>query len=111
MVECISKLAKNFVKWYFLLKGGAVKPADVRELRGVLEREDNAEMAGFLSIRPPTKAMQKEAADAGVYEYQGVKYPRIQFLTAADVLEEKRELHSPTRIAAKIATGQQTLAL
>ena len=94
------------------VKGGKhVRPTDVRDLRGVLERKSTAEMAGFLSITPPTKAMKDEAAEAGVYEYGGVKYPRIQFLTTEDVLVGKREFHMPTRVNTKITTGQQSLAL
>lgn len=94
------------------VKGGKhVRPTDVRDLRGVLEREDNAELAGFLSITPPTKAMLAEAAEAGTYEYQGVRYPRIQFLTTKDVLEEKRDFHMPTKVNTKISTRQASLAL
>jgi DNA modification methylase len=63
------------------VKGGAVKPADIRDLRGVLEREKAVEMAGFISLQEPTKAMVQEADAAGYYEYQGVNYPRIQLLT------------------------------
>jgi hypothetical protein len=68
-------------------------------------------MAGFLSIAPPSKAMRDEAAEAGVYEYNGIKYPRIQFLTTQEVLEDKREFHMPTRVNTKISTGQQSFAL
>jgi DNA modification methylase len=94
------------------VKGGkTVRPTDVRDLRGVLEREENAKMAGFLSIAPPSKAMRDEAAEAGVYEYNGIKYPRIQFLTTQEVLEDKREFHMPTRVNTKISTGQQSFAL
>jgi DNA modification methylase len=94
------------------VKGGKhVRPTDVRDLRGVLERETTAELAGFLSITPPTKAMLSEAAEAGTYEYNGVQYPRMQFLTAEDVLVGKREFHMPTRVNTKISTGQQSLAL
>ena len=94
------------------VKGGKhVRPTDVRDLRGVLEREETAEMAGFLSITPPTRAMLNEAAEAGVYEYAGVRYPRIQFLTTEDVLVGKREFHMPTRVNTKISTGQQSLPL
>lgn len=94
------------------VKGGKhVRPTDVRDLRGVLEREDGAELAGFLSIKPPSKAMMQEAAEAGMYEYQGVEYPRIQFLTTEQVLAEKREFHMPTRVNTKISTGQQSFTL
>jgi len=94
------------------VKGGKhVRPTDVRDLRGVLEREPNAEMAGFLSMVPASKAMRDEAATAGMFEYAGIQYPRIQFLTVAEVLEEKREFHMPTRVNTKLTTGQQSLAL
>lgn len=92
------------------VKGGTLRPTDVRDLRGVLERE-GAPMAGFLSLNEPSKAMQKEAAEAGMYKYQGVSYPRLQLLTVRDVLEEKRELHTPTKIGSRITTGQQALPL
>lgn len=93
------------------VKGGKhVRPTDVRDLRGVLEREPNAELAGFLSMAPATKAMRDEAATAGMFEYNGIKYPRIQFLTVADVLEDKREFHMPTRVNTKLTTGQQSFA-
>ena len=94
------------------VKGGkTVRPTDVRDLRGVLEREDTAELAGFLSLVPPSKAMLAEAAEAGMYEYGGIQYPRMQFLTADDVLVDKREFHMPTRVNTKISTGQQSMAL
>lgn len=94
------------------VKGGKhVRPTDIRDLRGVLEREANAEMTGFLSIAPPTKAMREEAAEAGTYVYGGVHYPRMQFLTTADVLVDKREFYMPTKINTKITTGQGSLPL
>lgn len=94
------------------VKGGkTVRPTDIRDLRGVLEREENAEMAGFLSITPPTKAMLSEVAEAGTYEYNGTRYPRMQILTTFDVLEGKREFNMPTKVGTRITTGQQSLAL
>jgi hypothetical protein len=93
------------------VKGGGIRPTDVRDLRGVLEREPDADLAGFISLREPSAAMRKEAGEAGTYEYQGVQYPRIQMLTIKDILEDKREFHTPSRVATKITTGQQNLAL
>lgn len=94
------------------VKGGkTVRPTDVRDLRGVLEREGNAEMAGFLSMAPPSKAMLAEAAEAGTFEYGGLQYPRIQFLTIEDVLVGKREFYMPTRVNTKLSTGQGSLPL
>jgi DNA methylase len=93
------------------VKGGNIRPTDIRDLCGVLGREENAELAGFISLREPTPAMRKEAAEAGQFEYQGVTYNRVQLLTIAEILEDKREFSTPTRVATRIATGQQNLAL
>lgn len=92
------------------VKGGKLRPTDVRDLRGVMERE-GAPMAGFLSLQEPSKAMQAEAADAGMFEYGGVRYPRLQLLTVRDVLEGKRDLRTPTKMGSRVATGQASLAL
>jgi len=37
------------------------------------------------------------------------KYPRIQLLTVKEILEEKRESLTPSKIGSKIATGQTNL--
>ena len=91
--------------------GGTVRPTDVRDLRGVLEREPDTEMAGFLSLKEPSKAMLSEASTAGQYVYNDVAYDRIQFLTAKDILEDGRMFETPTRLGSKIATGQASLKL
>lgn len=91
------------------VKGGKLRPTDLRDLRGVMERE-SAPMAGFLSLQEPTKKMRQEAADAGMYEYNGVNYPRMQLLTVKEILEDKREFHMPTRVNTKLTTGQQSFA-
>ncbi|HZQ13622.1 MAG TPA: DNA methyltransferase [Pseudolabrys sp.] len=93
------------------VKGGKVRPTDLRDLRGVLERETDTELAGFLCLNEPTKAMREEAVAAGQFEYSGVKYDRMQILTVRDILEKKREFHTPTKVGTRIATGQQSLPL
>ena len=94
------------------VKGGAtIRPTDLRDLRGVLEREDSSEMAGFLSIKEPSKAMKDEAAKAGMYEYNGVSYRRMQLLTVKDILEGKKNFHTPSVVGAKTKTGQTPLPL
>lgn len=82
------------------VKGGTLRPTDIRDLRGTMERE-GAAMAGFLSLREPSKKMRQEAAEAGVYDYGGVSYPRMQCLTVREVLEEKREFHTPTKVGSR----------
>ena len=46
------------------VKGGGVKSGDVRDLRGVIERE-NAAMGIFLTLKPSTSEMRVEADKAG----------------------------------------------
>lgn len=93
------------------VKGGGIRPTDLRDLRGVLERDHDMTMAGFLSLKPPSKAMWEEAATAGQFEYGGVKYDRMQLLTVSDILEGKREFHTPTKMVSRILTAQGSLAL
>ena len=84
------KTSRKLCNMVLSVKGGNIKPADIRDLRGVLERETETELAGFLSLREPTKAMLQEADAAGYYEYQGIKYPRIQLLTVKDIFDGKK---------------------
>lgn len=43
-------------------------------------------------MEPPTKPMLKEAAEAGFYQVPGLrdKYPRLQILSIAELLEGRR---------------------
>lgn len=93
------------------VKGGKVRPTDVRDLIGTLDSEPDTEMAGFLSLQEPSAAMREAAAKARQYTYNGVKYDRVQFLTVKQILEEKREFSTPTKVGTKIATGQSSLPL
>ena len=43
------------------VKGGGIRPTDLRDLRAFLADHDMT-MAGFLSLKPPSKAMWEEAA-------------------------------------------------
>lgn len=105
------EMGNDLASMVISVKGGTIRPTDIRDLRGVLEREQGALLAGFICLRKPTKAMEQEAATAGTFEYKGVDYPRIQMLTIEDVLEGKQEFRTPTRIGTKIATGQAVLPL
>jgi len=78
------------------VKGGHLNPSYVRELRGVLSRE-NADLAGFICMERPTKSMLQEAAEAGMYSYRGKGYPRIQIRTVGDLLD-KRTFDTPSRV-------------
>ena len=71
------------------VKGGVTNPGHVRDLKGTVERE-KAAMGLFLSLNEPTREMEREAASAGFYETGGMKFPRVQILTAAQVLDGRR---------------------
>lgn len=71
------------------VKGGGIKSGDVRDLKGTVDRE-KAAMGLFLTLLPPTREMEREAISAGFYETGGMKFPRVQILTAEQVLEGKR---------------------
>ncbi len=70
------------------VKSGHVKSGDIRDLRGVIERE-GAVVGIFLTLEPPTRDMETEAVSAGFYTSPGWKrdYPRLQILTIADLLD------------------------
>ena len=69
----------------FSVKAGHVTVSHIRDLVGVINRE-NAQIGAFLSLNPPTLPMRREAAAAGFYKSPWGKYPRIQLLTIEDFL-------------------------
>jgi len=70
------------------VKSGHVKSGDIRDLRGVVERE-GAVVGIFLTLESPTREMETEAVSAGFYTSPGWQrdYPRLQILTIANLLE------------------------
>lgn len=72
------------------MKSGHVSVKDVRDLRGVIERE-KAEMGVLITLEDATKPMRTEASEAGFYKplYDQNKYSRLQILTVAELLEGK----------------------
>ena len=76
------------------VKGGRnVGISVVRDLRGVLERED-ADMAGLIVMHEPSerqrKSFEKEMAAAGDVDYYGALYPRMQLMTVAEIIDGAR---------------------
>jgi len=67
--------------------GENVNVAQVRDLRGVIERE-KAEIGVLISMEPPSKPMTKEAAEAGFYKSPHVEgnFPRLQIFTIEQLL-------------------------
>ncbi len=92
------------------VKGGHITPAYVRELRGTVEADSTSELAGFISLRKPTKGMKKEAAQAGMYTYLGKEYPRLQIRSVEDLLDQ-RSFETPSRVETLNWHAQRQLAL
>ena len=72
----------------------------VRDLRGVLEREE-AVMAGLIVLEKPGDRKHanfaREMAAAGDLDVFGILYPRMQILTAQEILDGGR-FHAPGAI-------------
>ncbi len=101
------------------VKGGKTGVKDVRDLRGVLDRE-KAAMGVLISLQPPTGPMEAEAASAGFYTHKmnQQQYPRLQLRTVKELMEGKG-IERPSNVAAvdetfkkapkaKAKGGQQT---
>jgi site-specific DNA-methyltransferase (adenine-specific) len=73
------------------VKSGHVGAKEVRELEGT-RKQEKAEIAGLLTLKPPTKPM-KEAAPADYYAsalFPELRFPRLQILTIADLFAGKQ---------------------
>ncbi|MFZ1934174.1 MAG: DNA methyltransferase [Thermoguttaceae bacterium] len=80
------------------VKAGKTGAAHVRDLRGVVERE-NAAIGVLITMEAPTAPMRKEAASAGFYECVAwnTQHPRIQILTVEELLGGKKLDVPPTQ--------------
>ncbi len=83
----------------FSVKGGQnISVSEVRDLKGVLDRE-KAEIGAYISFAEPTGPMKREAAEAGFYtSSDGTKYPRLQLLTVGGLLEGNQHLQRPLHV-------------
>jgi site-specific DNA-methyltransferase (adenine-specific) len=72
------------------VKSGHVKAGDIRDLHGVLDRENSA-IGVFITLEKPTRDMTTEAVSIGYYhsDLWQKDYPRIQILTVEDLLAGK----------------------
>jgi len=70
------------------VKAEHVTVSQVRDLRGVLDRE-TADMGVLISLAEPTGPMRKEAASAGFYASPWGKHARLQLVTVEDLLTGK----------------------
>jgi site-specific DNA-methyltransferase (adenine-specific) len=83
------------------VKSGHVKVGDVRDLKGVIERE-KAEIGFFITLESPTSPMLKEAAAAGFYipkHFPGYKFPKLQILTIEELLNGKQAEYPRMNVA------------
>ncbi len=74
------------------VKGGRqVNPAMVQELVGAVHQH-KGDMGIFICMTPPTKGMVEVANHSGSYEHPltGARYPRVQIITIAELLDGKR---------------------
>jgi len=67
------------------VKSGKVSVKDVRDLRGVVERE-NAQIGVLICMEKPTRDMRRESASAGFYKSHWGTHPKLQILTIEELL-------------------------
>lgn len=80
----------------FSVKAGHVTVSQLRDLRGVLDRE-RALMGALICMEEPTKPMRAEAASAGVVETAWGRYPKLQIRSIAELLGGKK-LEAPSAL-------------
>jgi len=77
------------------VKSGHVSAKDLRDLRGVIERE-KSEIGVLITLEDATKPMRTEAAAAGFYKSPWGNHPRLQILTIAELFDGARIDYPPT---------------
>jgi len=83
----------------FSVKAGHVTVSQVRDLRGVIERE-KAQIGVLISFEQPTQPMRTEATSAGFYDSPSYgRFPRLQLLTVEQLLAGERIKSPPLRQA------------
>ena len=91
------------------VKAGNTGPAHVRELAGTVAADDDAMFGVFVCLYPPTKPMTEAALEAGqwVSEFDGAIYPRMQILSAQDLIEAKQVRMPPSRTSIYAQAGRE----
>jgi DNA modification methylase len=67
------------------VKSGKVSVKDVRDLRGVVEREE-AQIGVLICMEKPTRDMRRESASASFYKSHWRTHPKLQILTIEELL-------------------------
>jgi len=73
----------------FSVKAGGTNASHVRDLHGVIDRE-NAAIGVLITMEEPTKPMRSEAASGGTYTSPWGVHPKLQILTVKELLEGKK---------------------
>jgi DNA modification methylase len=84
-VRTFTDKSKQLQRIIYSVKSGHVTPAMVRELVGVMKQE-GAAMGVFITVEKPTEEMRRAAMVAGSYSFNGRSFPRVQLVTAEDLL-------------------------
>jgi len=106
--------ATNLQRVIVSVKAGHIEPAYVQQLKGVMEGQ-GVPMGVLVTLREPTRAMRTEAVSAGSYhsDFWNRDYPRIQLITASELLAGKRVEMPPqvspfSQAAREAERGEQT---
>lgn len=88
------------------VKSGRVSVRDVRDLLGVVER-DNGAIGVLITLEPATRPMLTDATAAGFYDSPGWgrRYPRLQILTVQDILAGAQIEMPPSNVTYKKAAA------
>ena len=75
------------------VKSGKVNSRDIRDLRGTMDRE-GAVLGVFITLNQPTKDMNQEAKEAGIYQSRFMNKPtdKIRIVTIQEMIEEQKYL-------------------
>jgi DNA modification methylase len=98
------------------VKGGhQLNPAMVRDLAGTMDHQ-KADMAVLVTMQPPTPGMIDAANQSGTYQLARTlsRYPKVQILTAPELLAGKRPSMPPVYlpyIQAKIKPDSEAVAM
>jgi DNA modification methylase len=80
----------------YSVKGGHLKATDLRDLKGVVQRE-KAAIGVLISLDAPSKEMKKEAATGEFFISEWGTYPRWQLLTIEELLNGKNVKRPPVK--------------
>jgi hypothetical protein len=79
---------RHFEDILFSVKGGHVSVKDLRDLRGVIDRE-KAAIGVLVTLEKPTREMKREAASGGFYKssWQQTEHSKLQIITIEELLQ------------------------